>query len=31
MDRALLVRRLDFAFTITFHYLFVQRTMVWRR
>jgi cytochrome d ubiquinol oxidase subunit I len=27
MDRALLVRRLHFAFTITFHYLFPQRTM----
>ena len=27
MDRALLVHRLHFAFTITFHYLFPQRTM----
>ena len=31
MDRALLVHRLHFAFTITFRYLFAQRTMVWRR
>ena len=27
MDRALLVHRLHFAFSITFHYLFPQRTM----
>jgi cytochrome bd ubiquinol oxidase subunit I len=27
MDRALLVHRLHFAFTITSHYLFAQRTM----
>jgi cytochrome d ubiquinol oxidase subunit I len=31
MDSALLVHHIHFAFTVTFHYLFPQLTMVWRR